>query len=74
MSLPFELLEAEVMNLGKEERERILAQLIASKNNADEIESCWVQEALRREAAVTEGRSFLVPGEAALARIRARLA
>ena len=39
----------------------------------DEIKASWLQEALRREAAVAEGRSYLVPGEAALALIRAKV-
>ena len=38
-----------------------------------EIEASWVQEALRREAAVAQGKSYLVPGEAALALIRAKV-
>lgn len=74
MSMSFEVLEAEIMELGQEERERMLAKLIASKTHADEIESDWIDEALRREAAVAGGKSSLVPGEEALARVRARFA
>ncbi len=74
MSMSFEILQAEIMELGQAERERMLASLVTSKTNAEEIESAWIQEALRREAAVAEGKSTLVPGKDALARIRARFA
>ncbi len=67
-------LEAEVLRLGAADRARILERLIQSFEPDSEIEKAWDVEALRREAEVLSGAVKLVPGDEALARIRARLA
>lgn len=67
-------LEAEVLNLGAAERARLLERLIESFEPSSKIQDAWVSEALRREAEVQAGEVSLVPGQEAVARVRARLA
>ena len=67
-------LEAEVLNLGPNERAHLLERLIESFEPASKIQDAWVSEAQRREAEVQAGKVSLVPGREAVARIRARLA
>ncbi|MBK6999349.1 MAG: addiction module protein [Rhodoferax sp.] len=67
-------LEAEVLNLGATERAHLLERLIESFEPSSKIKDAWVSEALRREAEVQAGKVSLVPGQEAVARVRARLA
>lgn len=67
-------LEAEVLNLGPTERAHLLERLIESFEPSSKIQDAWVSEALRREAEVQAGKVSLVPGQAVVARVRARLA
>ena len=67
-------LEAEVLNLGPTERAYLLERLIESFEPSSKIQDAWVSEALRREAEVQAGKVSLVPGQEAVARVRARLA
>jgi len=73
MPTPVEVLESEVLALAPAERARLLERLIASLDSDPEIQTAWVQEATRREAQVTSGAASFVPGEEALARLRAKL-
>jgi hypothetical protein len=73
MPTPVEVLESEVLALEPAERARLLERLIASLDSDPEIQEAWVQEAARREAQVTSSTASLVPGEEALARLRAKL-
>lgn len=74
MTIPVEVLEAEVLNLPAPLRSRLLDKLIASLDTDPEWEEAWSCEADRREAAITNGQAAWVPGEEALTRVRARLA
>jgi putative addiction module component (TIGR02574 family) len=67
-------LEAEVLNLSPTDRAHLLERLIESFEPSSKIQDAWVSEALRREAEVQTGKVFLVPGQEAVARVRARLA
>ena len=66
-------LEAEVLNLNPVDRARLLERLIESFEPDSQVQNAWVAEALRREAEVLSGKVALVPGEEAVARIRARI-
>ena len=72
MPTHIEVLEAEVLNLSSAERSRLLERLIASLDADPEIEEAWVTEAQRRESAINNGSVVPVPGNEAMARLRAR--
>jgi Putative addiction module component len=74
MTIPVEVLEAEVLSLPAPLRSRLLDKLIASLDTDPEWEEAWAAEADRREAAIASGQESWVPGDAALARARAKLA
>ncbi len=67
-------LEAEVLSLGATDRAHLLDRLIESFEPSSKVQNDWVSEALRREAEVQAGTVSLVPGQEAVARVRARLA
>ncbi len=67
-------LEAEVMSLPPEERARLLERLIASFEPQSASQRAWLQLAQRRRTEVASGKVAMVPGDEALARVRARLA
>lgn len=72
MTIPVEVLEAEVLNLPAPLRSRLLDKLIASLDADPEWEEAWAQEADRREAAITAGDAAWVRGEEAVARVRVK--
>lgn len=74
MTIPVEVLEAEVLSLPAPLRSRLLDRLIASLDADPEWEEAWAQEADRREAEIASGKAVWIPGEEAVARIRAKLA
>ena len=74
MAKPVEDLQAEVLKLSLAERSLLLERLIVSLDADPEIQRAWVQEAQRRDAEIDSGTVAAVPGEEALARIRASLA
>lgn len=67
-------LETLVLNLPAKDRARLLERLIASFEPRPPADSAWLQEAQRRRAEVVSGRVNMVPGDEALARVKARLA
>ena len=73
MSIPLEILEAEVLNLPPTERSRLLDKLLASLDPDPEWEEAWAREADHREAEIEAGRSRWIPGEEVVARLRAQL-
>lgn len=73
MSRNLESLEAEVLRLPPAERSHLLERLIASLDSDPEVEAAWEREADRREAELESGSIVEVPGEEAIARLRARL-
>ena len=73
MTIPVDVLEAEVLNLPAPLRSRLLDKLIASLDTDPEWEEAWAQEADRREAAIAAGKATWIPGDEAVARVRAKL-
>ena len=73
MSKSIDVIEAEVLGLSAEERSRLLETLLASLAGDPEIEEAWLREASRRDAQIESGAVKLVPGDEALARLRAGL-
>jgi putative addiction module component (TIGR02574 family) len=74
VSANLEVLEAEVLQLAPSDRARLFELLIASIDTDSEVEQAWEQEADRREAELESGSVGPVPGQQAIARLRARLA
>jgi len=68
-----EVLEAEVLRLAPVDRSHLLERLIASLDADPEVEEAWEREADRREADLDSGLIAAVPGQEAIARLRARL-
>jgi putative addiction module component (TIGR02574 family) len=73
MSIPIEVLEAELLNLPPMERSRLLDRLLGSLDSDPAWENAWAQEADRREASIAAGNSTWVRGEEVVVRLRAQL-
>jgi hypothetical protein len=74
MTTPPYDLAAEVLDLPAEERARILELLIASFEPKSNAQKAWMKLALRRRDEVRNGKVAMVPGDEALARVKARIA
>jgi putative addiction module component (TIGR02574 family) len=74
MSTPVHDLEAEVLGLPPEDRARLLERLIASFEPKSSAQRAWLDLARRRQSDVNAGKVAMVPGNEALARVRARIA
>ena len=74
MTTPAHDLAAEVLDLPAEERARILELLIASFEPKSNAQKAWMNLALCRKEEVRTGKAAMVPGDEALARVRARIA
>jgi putative addiction module component (TIGR02574 family) len=74
MASPVHDLQAEVLGLPPEDRARLLELLIASFEPRSKAEQAWLELAERRRDEVRAGKTEMVPGDEALARIRNRLA
>ena len=74
MSTPVHELEAEVLLLPPEDRARLLERLIASFELRSPAQRAWLDLAQRRMADVAAGTVAMLPGDEALARVRARIA
>jgi Putative addiction module component len=72
-SLTLEILEAEYLKLNHADRARLMERLIATMDNDPEVEAAWEQEADRREAGLASGIDTAIPGQEAIARLRARV-
>ena len=73
MSTNLEVLEAEVLQLTPADRSRLFERLIASIDTDSAVEQAWELEADRRESELESGLVAAVPGQQAVARLRARL-
>ncbi len=73
MTIPVHDLEAEVLSLPPEDRARLLERIIASFEPRSQAQTAWMELAQRRLEDVRNGTTAMVPGSAALARVRARL-
>lgn len=74
MTTPAHDLVAEVLDLPAEERARILELLIASFEPKSSSQKAWRELVLRRREEVRNGKVAMVPGDEALARVKARIA
>ena len=74
MPTPVHDLEAEILDLPPEDRARLLERLIASFEPKSDAQKAWLELALRRQDEVRAGKLSMVPGDEALARVRARIA
>lgn len=74
MTTPAHDLAAEVLDLPADERARILELLIASFEPKSTAQKAWMNLALRRREDVRSGKVLMIPGDEALARVRARIA
>lgn len=68
-----EVLEAEFLQLAPFERSHLLERLIVSLDSYPEVDKAWEREADRRESELESGLIAVVPGQEAIARLRARL-
>ena len=73
MTMPIEVLEAEVLSLPPVQRSHLLDRLLASLDPDTGWEQEWAQEADRREAEIAARKSSWLPGEEVVARLRAQL-
>ena len=73
MTMPIEVLEAEVLSLQPVQRSHLLDRLLASLDPDTGWEQEWAQEADRREAEIAAGKASWLPGEEVVARLRAQL-
>jgi putative addiction module component (TIGR02574 family) len=67
-------LEAQVLNLAPADRAHLLERLIDSFEPEGKVRDAWIVEAQRRHEEIRAGTTAMVPGQEALARIRARIA
>jgi putative addiction module component (TIGR02574 family) len=72
MAMPVHDLEAEALLLPPEDRARLLERLIASFEPRSSAQRAWLDLAQRRRADVAAGKVTMLPGDEALARVRAR--
>ena len=72
MTSTVEALEAEALQLTTTERTRLMERLAQSLELDPEVEAAWEAEADRREAQLTDGKVQLIPGDEALARLKAK--
>ena len=67
-------LAEEILDLPAEERAKILELLIASFEPKSSTQKAWIDVARLRREEVRSGKAAMVPGDEALARVRARIA
>ena len=67
-------LAEEILDLPAAERANILELLIASFEPKSSAQKAWIDIALLRREEVRSGKVAMVPGDEALARVRARIA
>jgi putative addiction module component (TIGR02574 family) len=67
-------LQAQVLRLPPEDRARMLELLIASFEPKSKAQEAWLALAVRRREDVRSGKTAMLPGSEALARVRARIA
>lgn len=74
MSVETHDLESKVLQLPDEDRARLLERLIESFRAPSNAGPAWMELAARRRDEVRAGKVAMVPGEEAIARVRARIA
>lgn len=68
-------LKAELSRLNPEQRAEIASELIVSLDNLSEseVEHLWLEEAMRRDAALDNGTARTIPADEVFSAARARL-
>jgi putative addiction module component (TIGR02574 family) len=72
MATHIEILEAEALQLSAAERALLVQVLIASLDADVAVEEAWAVEVERRHAQIESGEVQLIPGDVALAQVRAK--
>ncbi len=73
MSTPVEDLAAQALGLPPEDRAKLVERLLASFEPRSPAQADWLRLACSRREEVRAGTVAMVPGEEAMARVRARL-
>jgi hypothetical protein len=73
VSIPIEVLEAEVLRLPQVERARLLDRVVARLDVDKARDEAWERLAAERDAELESGGSTPVSGPEAIARVRAEL-
>ena len=74
MPTPVEDLAAQALVLPPEDRAKLVERLIASFEPRSASQAAWLRLAQSRREDVKAGKTSMVPGDEALARVRARIA
>ena len=67
-------MQQKYLSLPAEDRARMFELLIASFEPKSKVQKAWMDLALRRREEVRSGKVEMVPGDEALARVKAKLA
>lgn len=73
MSTPVEDVAAQALSLPPEDRAKLVERLLASFEPRSPAQAAWLALARDRRDEVRAGKAAMVPGDEALARVRARL-
>ena len=73
MTTPVEDIAAQALDLPPEDRAKLIERLIASFEPKSPAQAAWLKLASSRRDGVRAGAKSMVPGDEALARVRARL-
>jgi putative addiction module component (TIGR02574 family) len=73
MPTPVEDLVAQALGLPPEDRAKLIERLLASFEPRSAAQAAWMQVAQARRDEVRSGKTAMVSGDEALARVRARL-
>jgi putative addiction module component (TIGR02574 family) len=73
MATPIDDLAAQALSLSPEDRAKLVERLIASLEPRSEAQAAWLKLAQARRDEVRAGKAAMVPGDEALARVRARI-
>ena len=74
MATHVEILEAEALQLPPAERALLVQALVASLDEDTAVEEAWAAEVKRRLAQIESGEVQMIPGDVALAQVRAKYA
>jgi putative addiction module component (TIGR02574 family) len=73
MSTPVEDLAAQALDLPPEDRAKLVERLLASFEPKSPAQAAWLKLASDRRDDIRAGKAAMVPGDEALARVRARI-
>ena len=74
MTTHVEILEAEALQLPPAERALLVQALVASLDEDAAVEEAWAAEVKRRLVQIESGEVQMIPGDVALAQVRAKYA